>query len=159
MNRGTGQGARDIPGSETENMAWERANGSAFQNLLGYRLALWAPDHAVIEYDVDAGHLNRSGVLHGGVLITLLDTAAGYAGCHCAEPGRIRRTLTLSLTTNFVASVTRGRLSIEGRRTGGGRTIFFAAAEARDDAGRLLAGAVGTFRYIGGSGDAAGMPR
>jgi hypothetical protein len=51
MNRGTGQGARDIPGSETENMAWERANGSAFQNLLGDRLALQAPDHAVIDYD------------------------------------------------------------------------------------------------------------
>ena len=158
MNRRSGGGAEAVSGSETENMAWERANGSAFQGLLGYRLALWEPDRAVIEYDVDAGHLNRSGVLHGGVLVTLLDTAAGYAGCHCAVPGRIRRTLTLSLTTNFVASVTAGRLRVEGRRTGGGRTIFF-AAEARDDSGRLLAGAVGTFRYIGGSGDAAGMPR
>ena len=92
MNRAAGQGAA-TPGSEAENMAWEQANGSAFQGLLGYRLALWEPDRAVIEYDVDAGHLNRSGVLHGGVLVTLLDTAAGYAGCHCAVPGRIRRTL------------------------------------------------------------------
>ena len=158
MNRAAGQGA-GTPGADSENMAWERADGSAFQGLLGYRLALWEPDRAVIEYEVDAGHLNRSGVLHGGVLVTLLDTAAGYAGCHCAVPGRIRRTLTLSLTTNFVAPVRQGRLRVDGRRTGGGRRIFFAAAEARDDSGRLLAGAVGTFRYIGESGDAAGMPR
>ena len=51
MNREAGQGADAASGSEAENMAWERANGSAFQNLLGDRLALQAPDHAVIDYD------------------------------------------------------------------------------------------------------------
>ncbi len=142
-----------------DNLDWERATASAFQSLIGYRLVLWERDRAVIEYDMDPAHLNRSGLLHGGVIATLLDTASGYAGCWCPVPGRIRRTLTLSLTTNFLAPVQHGRVRVEGRRTGGGRTVFFTTAEAHDDEGRVVATAAGTFRYLPGSGDEQGALR
>ena len=85
---------------DLDNLDWERVKASAFQSLIGYRLVLWEPDRAVVEYAMDPAHLNRSGLLHGGVIATLLDTASGYAGCYTLVPGRIRRTLTLSLTTN-----------------------------------------------------------
>jgi acyl-coenzyme A thioesterase PaaI-like protein len=56
--------------------------------------------------------------------------------------------MTLSLTTNFIASVKAGRLYTEGRRTGGGKSVFFAEGEVRDAEDRLIATATGTFKYL-----------
>ncbi len=151
---------RDSAGDPaSDNIARESAESSAFQTLIGYRLVLWERDRAALEYDVAPAHLNRAGLLHGGVIATLLDTVSGFAGCWCPVPGRVRRALTLSLTVNYLGPVRSGRVRAEGRRTGGGRTIFFTAAEVLDDAGRVAAMATGTFRYLPGSGDEAGVPR
>jgi len=132
------------------NLAREQANASGLRTLLGMGLTEWGPDRSLVEMEIGPHHLNRSGLLHGGILATLLDTALGYAGCYAGETGAIRRTLTLSLTTNFVASVKSGLLRTEGRKTGGGKTIFFAEGDVRDADGRLIATATGTFKYLSG---------
>lgn len=121
---------------------------SALQDLLGYRLLAWEPDRAVIGYTVDSAHMNRVNRLHGGVLATLLDAVCGFAGSFAIDAVRPRTCMTLSITVNFVGSVTGGALVAEGRRTGGGRTIFFAQGEVRDEAGFLVASASGAFRYV-----------
>lgn len=130
------------------NLEREQRFMSAFQTLMGYRLIAWGPDHAVVAYDVAPEHLNRTNRLHGGVIASLLDTAAGYAGCYCATPGETRTTVTLSLTVNYLAAASAGSLRIEARRTGGGKTIFFSEAKAIDREDRVVATAVGTFRYV-----------
>ena len=131
-----------------ENLVREQRFSSALQQLIGYRLVEWAPDYAVFEYEVAPEHLNRTNRLHGGILAILCDTAAGYAGCYCDTPGEARSSVTLSLTLNFLASISRGRIRAEGRKTGGGRRIFFASAEVRDGDGQLMATASGSFRYV-----------
>ncbi|CAA9529493.1 MAG: hypothetical protein AVDCRST_MAG91-2819 [uncultured Sphingomonadaceae bacterium] len=136
-----------LPSSDL-NLDREQRFSSAFQQLMGYRLVEWAPDYAVVAYDVMPDHLNRTNRLHGGVIASLLDTAAGYAGCFCATPGETRTTVTLSLTVNFLASASSGSLRISARRTGGGKTIFFSEATALDAENRTVATAVGTFRYV-----------
>ena len=89
----------------------------------------------------------------------MIDTAAGYAGCYCAEPGRVRRAVTLSLTTSFIAAAMEGAiLTAKARRTGGGRSIYFARCELVDDAGRLIATGEGSFKYRRGSEDPKGVP-
>ncbi|KAA2237739.1 PaaI family thioesterase [Salinarimonas soli] len=130
------------------NLEREQVDGSPLQRLLGYRLEAWEPDGARLAYEIRPEHLNRAGLLHGGIITTVLDTAAGYAGVYCATPGEVRRTLTLSFTTSYVASVKAGRLVATGRRIGGGRSIFYANAELHDGDGRLIAHGTGTFRYV-----------
>lgn len=142
-----------------DNLAWEQENGSGLQALLGYRLVAWEPDRAVVELEVGPQHLNRAGVLHGGVLTTVLDTASGYAGCFCPVPGHIRRTLTLSLTTNYLGQMSTGVLRAEARKRGGGRKLYFVDATATDADGRVIATATGTFRYHRGSEAEEGQPR
>lgn len=122
--------------------------GSPLQELLGYRLVEWETDWAAIAYVIDPAHLNRVDRLHGGVLATLLDAACGFSGCYSSDPTRPLACVTLSLTVNYVASVTAGRLVAEGRRTGGGRMIFFAEGAVRDESGRLIASSTGAFRYL-----------
>ena len=126
----------------------ERANPSSFQEHMGYELLAWTPDHAVLGYRIQPEHMNRTGRLHGGVVATLLDTTMGYSGVHADGDAGPRSCVTLSLTVNFVGAVSEGRLTIEARRTGGGKTIFFAEGNVRDAAGNLIATATGSFRYI-----------
>ncbi len=131
----------------------------AFADLVGYELAAWREDYAEVTMELGASHMNRSGVMHGGVLTTLIDSACGYAGTYCAEPGRVRRAFTLSLNSQFIAAADAGvRLTATGRKTGGGRQIFFSSAEVRDQDGRLIGRGDGVFRYRGGSGDPKGIP-
>ena len=133
---------------------------AAYGELIGYRLAAWREDYAEIVLDLGPQHLNGHGIPHGGLIMTLLDSACGYAGVYCPVPGNVRHAVTLSLTTQFVAQARGfGRLTAIGRRTGGGRSIFFATGELRDAEGRLIAQASGTFRYRKGSEDPAGQPR
>lgn len=119
-----------------------------FADLVGYELGHWSADRAEVHLTVETRHLNRSGLLHGGVLTTLIDTACGYAGCHAEDPAQIRRAFTLSLDCQFVATAPAGsRLTVQARKTGGGRQIFFAQAEVHDQDGRLIAQGTATLRY------------
>ncbi len=121
-----------------------------FAELIGYRLTAWRQDAAEISFEAEARHMNRSGLLHGGVLATVIDAACGFAGCYQDPPGQGRRALTLSLTTQYIGRVPAGtRLTATATRSGGGRTIFFSNCEVRDTEGRLVATGNGTFKYRG----------
>jgi uncharacterized protein (TIGR00369 family) len=124
----------------------ERMRG--FNTMIGYRLAEWREDFARLELTLEDKHLNRSGVVHGGVLATMLDVTLGYAGIYTAEPGRIRRAVTLTMTTSYLGQVKSGILSCVAQRRGGGKTIYMATGEILDEAGTLIALGEGTFRYI-----------
>lgn len=132
---------------------------SPFNELVGYRLVEWREDYARLEVDVEERHHNRRGVAHGGVTMTAIDAAGGYCGTHCAVPGHTRMCVTASLTCEFIKPMESGRtLTIEAKRRGGGRGMFFAEMEARDDHGHLIALGHGVYRYVKGSGDPAGIP-
>ncbi|MCH2393904.1 MULTISPECIES: PaaI family thioesterase [Oceanibaculum] len=132
---------------------------SGYQELMGYRLVEWREGYAVLELDIGPQHLNRAGVLHGGVPASLIDTISGFCGCYCPIPGQVRRCVTLSLTTQYLGQASKGTLRTTARVTGGGRKIFFVAAEVTAEDGTLVATGTGTFRYRAGSEDPNGVPR
>jgi uncharacterized protein (TIGR00369 family) len=119
-----------------------------FNAVLGFRMVEWRADFARLEVTVEERHLNRSGLVHGGVLATLLDATLGYCGIFTDEPGRLRRAVTLSMTTSYVGQAKSGVLSCTARRRGGGKTVFMASGEIVEAAGNLLALGEGTYRYI-----------
>lgn len=136
-------GGKDLPG---------------FHNLLGYRQVAWEDGRAVIELEIQPQHLNLAGVIHGGVLTSLLDVALAEAGTYCPYPGRMRKAITLSLTTTFTGQCSGGVIQVRGIKRAGGRRIFNSTGEVRDQDGNLLAIAEGTFRLRSGSEDPQGMP-
>ncbi|MGD1877532.1 MAG: PaaI family thioesterase [Kiloniellaceae bacterium] len=125
-----------------------RAHGG-FADLVGYTLVTWQEDIAEVALTVEDRHLNRSGVMHGGVLTTLIDTACGYCGCYAPKGETPKRAFTLSLTCNFVGTGRLGRrMTARARRSGGGKSLFFADCEVLDDDGRVIGTGQGTFKYI-----------
>lgn len=91
---------------------------------------------------------------HGGVLMTLLDSAMAHAAISRDEKTRpahagaasARRVVTVAMQTSFLQPGT-GRLVAHGRATGGGRSVCFCEAQIVDAAGQVVALAMGTYRY------------
>ena len=50
-----------------------------FPGLMGMRLAEMELDRCVVELDVEQKHMQPFGIVHGGVVATLIDTANGSA--------------------------------------------------------------------------------
>lgn len=114
-------------------------------DLVGYRSSRQGGGSCSLE--VGPQHLNRLGLLHGGFVSMLLDNGCGVA-LRLALGDMEADVVTVSLTVNFIASVSEGRVTATGRITGGGRSLKFAEAELRGADGRLLATASATFKVI-----------
>ena len=131
-----------------------------FADTIDLRLVKWELDYAEAELDVTPPLLNGAGVCHGGCMSTALDTACAHAAIYCTVPENYRSGATVSLTVNFIAPVRLGqRITVVAKKTGGGRSVFMSAAEARDENGRMVATAQAVGRYRDGSDKPEGMPR
>lgn len=122
-----------------------------FREMVGWTVRKWEKDYAELALTVGPSHINRANVVHGGVLMALLDSVCGYAGCWAERPEDARMCVTLSWSTNFVAAARHGAsLIARGRVRGGGRRIFAGSAEIVDAEGNLIATGEGMFRYVDG---------
>ncbi len=122
--------------------------GNPFLERLGIALTDWSPGYAEMQLDISPELGNRTGRVHGGVICTLLDSVCGYCGLYSPPGEPVLRSLTLSLTTNFLSNSDSGLLVAKGYIVRKGRSVFFSRAEVWLDDSELLATAVGTFKYI-----------
>jgi uncharacterized protein (TIGR00369 family) len=118
-------------------------------SLMGFRLAQVGDGLAVFECEPGEQHYNPIGVVHGGLAMTLLDSAMGCC-VHTRLPAKVGYT-TLEAKVNMVRAITAKTGTI--RATGkvihlGGKT---ATAEARleDAAGKLYAHGTTTCIILG----------
>ena len=96
-------------------------------------------------------HLNTWQVVHGGVIMTLLDVAMAMAGRsltpHC-EGGN----MTVEMKTTFVRPTSvqaqGGRIITRGNCYHLSTTMAFCEAELVDDLGRVCAKSTGTFKFF-----------
>jgi uncharacterized protein (TIGR00369 family) len=112
--------------------------------LLGYRLIDADTGYAVFEIAPGEQHYNPIGVVHGGIAMTLLDSAMG-----CAVQTQLPKGgayTTLEAKTNLVRAVTRdtGKLHAIGKVVHLGKRIATAEARLEDAEGKLYAHASST---------------
>jgi acyl-CoA thioesterase len=85
----------------------------------------------------------NEGLMHGGAVASLMDTASAFAVMSLLEPGQ--RTVTIDLTIHFLRPVTQGRVEAHARVLRAGRRITTLTIEATDQTGKLLAAATTTY--------------
>lgn len=92
----------------------------------------------------DESHYNPIGMVHGGLVCTLLDSALGCA-THTTLPAGTGYT-SIEIKVNFLRPVTadNGPLICTGRVTKPGRRVTFAEGEVLDNQSRVVATASGS---------------
>ncbi|MDQ3805386.1 MAG: PaaI family thioesterase [Acidobacteriota bacterium] len=83
------------------------------------------------------------GIMHGGALVSLLDTAAAFAVLTLLPPGG--RTVTVDLTVHFLRPVASGRIEARARVLREGRRVCIIMVEATDRLGVLISTATTTY--------------
>lgn len=118
--------------------------------LLGFRLAEVEPGLAVFECTPGEQHYNPIGVVHGGLAMTLLDSAMGCA-VHSRMPAGGGYT-TLEAKTNLVRAigVDSGLLRATGKLLHLGKRVATAEGRLEDSSGRLYAHATTTCMVLNG---------
>jgi uncharacterized protein (TIGR00369 family) len=102
---------------------------------------------ATWEYTVDPAHYNTNGVLHGGVLMALLDTAMGHAVAALVAPqGRFSAAAQFNI--HFFLPIKSGLVRARAEVKKLGKRLAVVEAEATDEAGRVLGLATSTHSLL-----------
>ena len=139
------EAGRRMPGIEVlRAIAEGRLPQPPICHTLGYRLVEVEPGRAVFEGTPGEQHYNPIGVVHGGLAMTLLDSAMG-----CAVQSQIPAGggyTTLEAKTNLVRAITTetGKLRAIGKLVHLGKRVATAEGRLEDAAGKLYAHATTT---------------
>lgn len=119
------------------------------QQMVGYRTEVDTRDGScTVTLELEPRHMNRHGIVHGGMVATVLDVVCGNTAMQFFDPDGNADLVTVSLNLSYVGSTRTGAITARARPTGGGKSIAYIYGELFDDTGRLLATANGIFKRI-----------
>jgi len=112
----------------------EERGQSPFVQLIGGRLEEWRQGYVRLGLTVDERHTNPHGVMHGGVITTLMDEALGgvIASVRGMEEMWKAPHATVDMNVSFLSNARCGdEIIVEGAVLKLGRSVAFGEAEAR----------------------------
>ena len=117
-----------------------------FARLIGIELEDVQVGIATLALEVREELKQNHGVVHGGVVASLIDSAAAFAVISVLSPDE--RATTADLTISYLRPLTKGRARSTARVVRAGRRLIVVSAELSDDAGNLAATALTTYIKI-----------
>jgi uncharacterized protein (TIGR00369 family) len=121
-----------------------RENGTT--QHMGFVLIKASYGRVVLKMRVAKKHLQVHGVVHGGVLAAMADTAGGLASYMAAPPGQ--RVATIEMKINYLEAVASGTVTADAKVVRIGRHISVVDCNITDDTKRLIGKALMTF-FVG----------
>ncbi|MCU0559128.1 MAG: PaaI family thioesterase [Desulfobacterales bacterium] len=123
-------------------------NASPFPAHMAMRLASIELDQAVVELKPARQHLQAYGIVHGGVLATLIDTATFWSVFLRSPEGA--GLVNVDLKLNYLEPVVDGLLTAEGRAIRYGTTLCYAESNVRSANGDIVAHGTSTLMLLPG---------
>jgi uncharacterized protein (TIGR00369 family) len=114
-----------------------------FARLLGIELESQEPGHAVMTLKIREEHKQNHGVVHGGGVAALIDSAMALAIMPLL--GENERTTTVDLTIHYLRPLTEGTARASARVVRAGRRVITVSAELFDHQGKLAATGISTY--------------
>lgn len=123
---------------------------SPYPTTMAMRLSDIDFDYAEVELDTDRRHLQPYGIVHGGVIATLIDTATFWAGfMRIPEDSGL---VNIDLKLNYLQPVVNKKLRAEGRAVRSGKTLIYTEAKVVDEDGALIACGSSSLMVLPGKG-------
>ena len=117
-----------------------------FSKLIGMRLIDLRPDEAVISIEMRDDLRQPSGVLHGGVTATLIDTAMAFAVR--TRLAITEATATIDLTVHYLRPHLTGTFTCTAKVLRAGKRIFTVSADVTGSDDKLIATAISTYTRV-----------
>jgi len=117
-----------------------------YAKFLGLQLGEVRTGEASIHLDIRDELRQNQGVVHGGAIASLIDTASAFAVL--TQINLDERVTTTDLTIHYLRPATTGRIAATARIVRGGRRLFVLTVDVHDEAGALIATAVTTYIKI-----------
>jgi uncharacterized protein (TIGR00369 family) len=117
-----------------------------YANFLGLQLGEVRTGEASVHLDIRDELRQNQGVVHGGAIASLIDTASAFAVL--TQIKLDERVTTTDLTIHYLRPATTGRIAATARIVRGGRRLFVLTVDVHDEAGALIATAVTTYIKI-----------
>lgn len=114
-----------------------------YARLLGLELEEVARGAAAVSVESRAELERFSGIMHGGAIASVVDTASAFAVLSLLEPGE--QTVTVDLTLQYLRPVSGGRLKARGRVLRAGRRLVSVCVEVTNESGALVSAALTTY--------------
>jgi len=114
-----------------------------YARLLGFELDEVSPGAATLGLKIRKDLMQNHGVVHGGAIASLIDTATAFAIIPLLNPEE--RVTTVDLTISYLRPITKGRVTALARVVRAGRRLFVVSAEVKDADGKLAATALSTY--------------
>jgi uncharacterized protein (TIGR00369 family) len=114
-----------------------------YAQLLGIELEKLGSGEATLTLKIRPELSQNDGVVHGGAIASLIDTATAFAILTLLEPEE--RVTTVDLTITYLRPAVDGKLSATARVLRQGRRLFAVSAEVADSSETLLATARSTY--------------
>jgi uncharacterized protein (TIGR00369 family) len=132
-------------------------DGAPFVRHMHMRITDLAWGRAAFELDAADFRLQPFGVVHGGNIATLLDTATFWA-CFLSMDSDDDGLATVDLKLNYLAPARVEPLRCEGTLIKAGKTLSYAEAKVHGADGRLIAHGTSTLMRLPGLGVKLGIP-
>jgi acyl-CoA thioesterase len=114
-----------------------------YARFLGLLLGEIHQGHVSIHLNVRDKLKQNQGVVHGGAIASLIDTASAFAVLTQIDINE--RVTTTDLTIHYLRPITSGRMTATARIVRGGRRLFVLSVEVTNDTNVLVATAVTTY--------------
>lgn len=117
-----------------------------FARFLGLELEEVTTGTATLAVNIRKELTQNQGVVHGGAIASLIDTATAFAIISLLKPKE--RVSTVDLTISYLRPAVGGRLKAVARVVRAGRRLFVVSAEVFDKQGKLITTALSTYIKI-----------
>ena len=135
----------------------ESVRTAPYPELIGMVIADLKFDSCRIELGLGERHLQPFGIVHGGVIATLIDTATFWAAfMRLPEDAGL---VNVDLKLNYLKAVANGTLRAEGCCLRAGRQISYAEAKVFDGKDELVAHGTSTLMALPGKGLKLGVSK
>jgi len=119
------------------------AKAVPFFRLLAIEVVEVTRGNATLSLEVRKELTQNHGVVHGGAIASLIDSAMAFAIIPLLAPKE--RVTTVDLTISYLRPLTKGRATATAKVVKSGRRLFVVTADVLDNDGRLAATSLSTY--------------